>query len=182
MADPEIPERKPARRRSSKAKAVEQAARGYFEAVAARDLDAMAGYWHDEIVGDILAIGVFRGPGELRAFFAELFAAVPDFEFTVTRLAADDRVAYVEWRIGGTFDSGVFQGFEPTGRRIELRGIDCAEIEDGKVVHNTVYYDGLAFARGIGMLPAEDSAPERAMVAGFNAVTKLRRTLKEISR
>lgn len=159
-----------------------EVADGYFAAVAARDLGAMAGFWDDEIVADLVPIGVFRGPRELRGFFEELFTAVPDLDFAVRRTVADGDVASVEWRLDGGFSGGPFQGIEPTGRRIELRGVDCVETAAGRIVRNTAYYDGAAFARAIGMLPPRDSGVEQAMTAGFNALTKLRRTLKEIRR
>lgn len=159
-----------------------ETADGYFAAVAARDLDAMGSFWHDEIVADLVPIGVFRGAEALRGFFEELFTAVPDFDFAVRRTLVDGDVASVEWRLGGSFSGGPFQGIEPTGRRIELRGVDCVETAAGKIIHNTAYYDGAAFARSIGMLPPRDSGTEQAMTAGFNALTKLRRTLKEIPR
>lgn len=155
---------------------------GYFAAVAARDLDAMAAFWHEEIVGDLVPIGVFRGSRELRRFFEELFTAVPDFDFHVRRTLVDRDVASVEWRLRGSFSGGPFQGIEPTGRWIELRGVDCVETAAGRIVRNTAYYDGAAFARAIGMLPPRDSGAEQAVTAGFNALTKLRRTLKEIPR
>ena len=44
---------------------------------------------------------------------------------------------------------------------------------------NTAYYDGMEFAREIGLLPAQDSGAERAMKGAVNAVTKARRALAE---
>lgn len=172
--------KKPAKpRRSARVKAVEEAGRSYFDAVAARDPEAMAACWHQDGVEDIIPLGVFRGPEAVRALFTELFTAMPDFEMTVTRITADHEVAAVQWRGTGNFTGGPFQGFEPTGRRVELRGTDCLEIdEDGKITRNTAAYDGLAFARGIGMLPAENSGAEKAMRGAFNAVTKLRKAVE----
>lgn len=170
------PASRPAKpRRPARAKEVEDAARAYFEAVAARDPDAMAARWHAEGVEDIVPLGVFRGPEGVRELFGELFAAIPDFAFTVERVTADDEVAAVQWRAAGTFDGAPFQGIDPTGRWLELRGTDCIEVdEDGLIVRNTAYYDGMAFARGVGLLPPEDSPADRALRTGFNAVTKVR--------
>ena len=172
-------EKKPAKpRRSARAKAVEAAARSYFEAVSARDPDAMADHWHPEGVEDIVPLGVFRGPEGVRQLFRETFTAIPDMEFVVLRVTADEEVAAVQWRLSGTFSGGTFQGVEPTGRRVELRGTDCLEIgEDGKITRNTAVYDGAAFARAIGMLPPQDSGAEKAMKAGFNAFTKARKAI-----
>ncbi len=79
----------------------------------------------------------------------------------------------------GTFTGAPFQGIEPTGRTVQLRGVDLIEIADGKNVTNTAYYDGMAFARGAGMLPPQDSGAERAMKSALNAATKLRRAVAE---
>jgi steroid delta-isomerase-like uncharacterized protein len=166
-------------RRSAKSRAVEEAARGYLEAVGSRDLNGMVEHLHAEMIDDIIPLGVFRGPAEVRAVFTDLFAAVPDFFLHVERVVADDRVAAVEYRMGGTFDGAPFQGIEPTGRKIELRGCDLVEVEDGKVVRNTGYYDGAAFARAVGLLPPQDSGAERAMTGAFNLVTKARRAVAE---
>ena len=51
-------------------------------------------------------------------------------------------------------------------------------VEDGLLVHNTIYYDGLAFARQIGMLPSAGSKTDTAMLASFNATTKLKGRLR----
>lgn len=154
-------------------------AREYLGAVAAKDLDAMRALQGDDVVDDFVALGEVEGKQALRAFFSELFAALPDMHFTVNRVVgADDRVAVGEWSLSGTFDGGPFQGVEPTGRRIELRGVDVMEFEDGLLRHNTIYYDGLTFARQVGMLPTEGSGADRAMTVGFNALTKAKRGLR----
>jgi steroid delta-isomerase-like uncharacterized protein len=139
----------------------------------------MAGHWHLDGVDDLVPVGVLRGPDEVRSFFRDLFAALPDAEMVVDRVVADSHAAAVQWRMSGTFDGATFMGIEPNGRRIELRGIDCLEIEDGKITRNTAVYDGNAFARAIGMLPPRDSGGERAMIAAFNAATKVRAAVRE---
>jgi steroid delta-isomerase-like uncharacterized protein len=167
----------PAAKARTRKAGAEQTARSYFDAVAARDPDGMASHWSDEGVDDVVPFGVLRGPSEVRAFFADLFGALPDLETTVERVVADDRVASVQWRMRGTFSGAPFQGIDPTGRWVELRGVDVVEVEDGKIVRNTAYYDGMTFAREIGMLPPRDSQAERAMFAAFNAVTRVRERL-----
>ncbi len=165
--------------RSAKQKVIEETARAYFDSVAARDPDAMASHWSEDGVEDIVPLGVFRGPEGVRGLFRELFAAIPDFEFTVTRVVADERVAAVQYRAVGNFTGGPFQGLQANGAHIELRGVDMVEVEDGKIVRNTAFYDGADFARQLGMLPAQDSGAERAMKSALNAVTKVRRAIDE---
>lgn len=84
----------------------------------------------------------------------------------------------VQWWGGGTFTGSPFQGINATGRRIEIRGCDVIRLaSDGRVVSNTVYYDGAAFARQIGMLPMMGSRADRLVTRGFNAFTGLRRRI-----
>lgn len=162
--------------------AAEQVAHGYFEALARRDPDEMAGYWSAEGVEDIVPVGIYRGPDEVRGFFTQLFAAIPDLESVVERVTADDRVAVVQWRMSGSFDGTAFLGVDATGRRVELRGADCIEVEDGRITRNTAYYDGMAFARGAGMMPPQDSSVEKAMFSAFNTLTKARGALRDARR
>ncbi len=172
--------KKPAKpRRSAKSREVEQVAKSYFDAVAARDAGKMAEHWHEDGVDDLVPMAVLRGPAEIERYFRELFDAMPDLDFRVQRIVADERTAAVQWRSVGTFTGGTFMGLEPNGRRVELRGVDLAEIEDKKLVRNTAYFDGAEFGRQVGMLPAQDSGAEKAMKGAFNAVTKLRKAIDE---
>jgi steroid delta-isomerase-like uncharacterized protein len=159
----------------------EEVLRSYFEAIGRRDLDAMAEHWSPEVVEDITGVGILRGPDELRAFFSELFAAMPDLETTVQRMVASgsEDVVVVEWRMRGNFTGGQFRGIDPTGAHLELRGCDVFELEDGKIARYTAYQDGMETARAIGMMPPADSPGERAMIAAFNAATKVRAAVRE---
>jgi steroid delta-isomerase-like uncharacterized protein len=167
------------RRRITRRKAVEAHVRSYFEAVANRDVDAMISHWSEDGVDELVAIQPLRGRDEIAAFFRELFAAVPDVETTVTRVVAGERQAAVEWRMTGTFTGGTFQGVDATGRHLELRGLDLFEVEDGRIVSNTAYSDGLSFARQIGLMPAQDSSAEQAMKSALNATTRVRRAVAD---
>jgi steroid delta-isomerase-like uncharacterized protein len=154
-------------------------ARSYFEALAARDVDAMVSHWSPDGIEDIAGIGVLRGPHEVRDFFSSLNAALPDLEWVVERITGDTKVAAVQWRARGTFSGGQLLGLEPNGRQIDWRGCDCIEVEDGLIVRNTVYQDGLSFIRSVGLIPPQDSAAERAMFGAFNVATKLRQQFRE---
>jgi steroid delta-isomerase-like uncharacterized protein len=150
-----------------------------FDALRGHDLDALVALDHPDVVDDFVAVGVFRGVVQVRDFFTELLNAVPDFAIEVVEMVSDEERAAVQWRATGTFTGSPFQGIHATGRRIELRGCDVMQFEQGKLKHNTIYYDGLGFARQIGMLPREGSRADKAMAAAFNTrtdvVARLRR-------
>jgi steroid delta-isomerase-like uncharacterized protein len=139
-----------------------------------RDPDQVAANAHIDGVEHFLPIGEFRGRAAIREFWREVFAAFPDFEIEFERIVADARNAALYWTARGTFTGEPFQGVAPNGRRVELRGTDAMEIEDGLIVRNTIYWDGAAFARDIGLLPPRDSRAERTLLVAFNARTKLR--------
>jgi steroid delta-isomerase-like uncharacterized protein len=166
-------------KRVSKRKAVEQHARSYYDALARRDVEAIGEHWREDGVEDLVPIGMLRGRQAIKDFFTEIFAAMPDAETTLVRIVAGDQIAAVEWRMSGTFTGGPFQGVDPTGKPVEVRGVDLLEIEDGEIVGNTAYYDGMAVARQFGMLPPQDSGAERAMKSAFNALTKARKAIAE---
>jgi steroid delta-isomerase-like uncharacterized protein len=154
-----------------------QLARESFEALFdRRDFAAARAFWTESSVDHFLALGIdVRGPGRLEAFFRELFAAVPDYKMTIENIVEGDHHAIVQWTGTGTFNGEPFQGLEPTGKRVSLRGCDVIRFAaDGTLDENTVYYDGAEFARQIGMLPPRDSALDKGMTEVFNAVTRLR--------
>lgn len=154
-----------------------EVAAAIFEALQRRDLDAVGRLQHDGVVDDFVAIGVYRGRQAVRVFFEELFSALPDGTPEPERILADGEFATVQWRIAGTFSGGPFQGVHATGRRLELRGVDVMHVIDGRLLDNTIYYDGLSFARQIGLLPSAGSRGDRALTAVFNAQTDLRSKL-----
>jgi steroid delta-isomerase-like uncharacterized protein len=151
-----------------------EVARTIFEALSTKDLDTAMKFTTDYAVDDFVAIGEFRGRPAIRRFFDELLAAFPDFDIAVDRIVGDDSAAVVQWHAAGTFSGGKFQSIEPTGKHVEIRGVDVMEFAEGRYVHNTIYYDGASFARQIGMLPRAGSVTEKATLAAFNASTRLR--------
>jgi steroid delta-isomerase-like uncharacterized protein len=155
-----------------------QVAEAALASFASRDPDQIVANLHPDGVEHFLPIGEFRGRAAIRDFWHGLFAAFPDFEIEATRIVADDSNAAVYWQARGTFTGAPFQGIAPNGRRVELLGTDAMEIADGLITRNTVYWDGAAFARDIGLLPPLGSRTERAMLAAFNARTKARSLLR----
>lgn len=166
-----------AKRTKGKGKAPVELIRSTFEALDAHDLDAMASAWHDDIVDNFVPVGVYRGKQEVRGYFSGLFAAFPDFHIEIDRIVGDDETVFVKWRATGTFTGQPFQGIDPTGKPVEVEGVDCFTVREGLITANFIVYDGAGFARQIGMLPGQGSAQERAMTAAFNGVTRLRQRL-----
>jgi steroid delta-isomerase-like uncharacterized protein len=148
-------------------------ARRYFDSVARHDLDEAMRCWVPGGIDHLAPVGELRVPDELRAYFVELFAAMPDFEYEVTSLIEQgDRVA-VHWRATGHFTGRPYAGIRANGTTIHTEGADLIQVEDGLIRRLDSYWDDSAIARQIGVLPAKKSAQEWLLLGLFNTKTRL---------
>jgi predicted ester cyclase len=91
----------------------------------------------------------------------------PDLAFTLHEppmIGLEGPRAAQVWRMTGTMlgpDS--WAGFAPTGKRIEVDGVDVYEFRDGLVAHYRGRYDLSEVARQLGLAPARGSRPERTL-------------------
>lgn len=150
-------------------------ARGVFDGFNAHDVDAMRRLWSDG-VEERMPDGTYRGPGELAPYFKALFAALPDIHMDVKAIVAEGDEAFVRWTLTGTHE-GEFQGIKPTGRRMEIEGVDHLTFRDGRLVSNFVIFDRQQFAQQLGLMPPDGSGAERGLKAAFNAQTALKARL-----
>jgi steroid delta-isomerase-like uncharacterized protein len=154
-------------------------AREYFETIARRDADGMVEFWEPGGVGDIHGVAVLTAPTTYREWFADLFAAFPDWEFEILDLVSEGEKAAVRWRATGTFDgTASFNGVHPNGAKVDVTGCDLLTIRDGKIQRNEAYMNGMEMAQQLGLLPPQGSPAERAMTAAFNLKTSLAQRLR----
>jgi hydroxyacylglutathione hydrolase len=149
-------------------------AKDYFDAIARRDIEGMVALWkpggREFIRGQVDT----TAPDGVRGFFTELFGAVPDFDLQVQDMVVDKGRAAVRWRATGTFCGETpFKGLDPNGARLELEGCDVLQIEDDLIVANDAFSDSMAFARQIGMMPAEGSPAEARAFKMFNRASRV---------
>ena len=153
--------------------------RAYFEAVGARDLDAMTALWQRGAIDEIHGLVSMRAPDEIRAWFGNAFRAVPDLRMEILDLVGNDKKVAVHWRMTGTFSGEArFEGALATGERIDITGCDLLTVRDGLIVHNDAYMNGMQMARQLGVLPPLGSGQERAMVGAVNLKTRLARLIR----
>jgi predicted ester cyclase len=153
---------------------------GYFAALARHDTAAAVEFLDPEVVDEISSVGVLRGRDEVRQFFDGLFTAVPDLEMRVERTVRDRDTVAVQWRAQGTFTGGpLFNGIQPTGGEVRMRGCDVFDVEGDLIVRNIAFQDGLELARSLGLFPPQESPAERAMIGAFNTATKVRAVVRD---
>lgn len=152
-----------------------------LDALTAHDLEALRGIWADDVV-ERFPDKTCRGKEELAAYFADLFAALPDFAMEkVSSVEVGDTV-FVRWRMTGTHTGAQFSGIDATGKAVALDGMDEITFRDGKMAHNFVVFDQMEVGRQLGLLPPDGSPPDRALKAAFNAKTKVAELINEVRR
>jgi hydroxyacylglutathione hydrolase len=152
-------------------------AKRYFAAVHARDVEEMVACWAPGGRENIRSQMDGTAPDDVRAFFTNLFDAMPDFTLDVVAITAAKERAAVRWEARGTFVRGEIAGFPAHGGPIYLEGIDELTIRDGLIVENNAFADNMAFARQIGALPPAGSKVEAQMARAVGAKNRLARRL-----
>ncbi|HEX3434470.1 MAG TPA: MBL fold metallo-hydrolase [Solirubrobacteraceae bacterium] len=162
------------RKRITKSSAAESVARSYFDAIAARDLDAAVALWADGGRENVRGQVDVLAPEGVRAFLSELMNAVPDLNFEVVTMTSQDERCAVQWRLTGTFAGpGSLSGVAPTGDRVVMEGIDLLTVKDGLIHANDAFPDSIALPRQLGMLPPAGSLADQRLTGAFNAKTRL---------
>jgi steroid delta-isomerase-like uncharacterized protein len=129
----------------------------YVELYNAGDLDGVIDlYAEDSVQG--MPDGVFEGKSEIRGRLAQELAAFTDILHTVRSFVDQGDAFADEWTFAGTHSApaALPDGSEvpATGRRIEIKGMEIVRVDaDGKIVLNTLYYDNLAVAVQLGLVP-----------------------------
>lgn len=97
------------------------------------------------------------GPEGTKQFAAMLRSAFPDLHFTVEDVIAEGDKVVVRGTMRGTHQAE-FMGIAPTGRQVEMSGIDIGRIADGKLVELWSNFDELGMMQQLGVVPAPGQA------------------------
>jgi steroid delta-isomerase-like uncharacterized protein len=108
-----------------------------------------------------------RGVDEVKDFMRRSLIAFPDLHFTPGPFWLDahgDSVSWA-WRMEGTHRGEIEPpGFAPTGRRIDVDGIDVWDFAGGRIERYRAYYDMALLAQQLGVMPHPGSRGERVGV------------------
>jgi glyoxylase-like metal-dependent hydrolase (beta-lactamase superfamily II)/predicted ester cyclase len=153
-------------------------ARRYFAALSAHDLEAAVACWAPGCTGRFVNQQELVAPDGIRDYFAEVFAAFPDFSLNVLEVTtARNRIA-VRWRVRGTFAGpGSFEGVRPNGARVDFEGCDVVTVQDGLIRHNDAFVDRGVMAAQLGLAPSRGSKAEAGLIKLANLRTRLRQRL-----
>ena len=128
----------------------------YVELYNAGDLDACMGLYAEDAV-QTMHDGTFEGRNAIRERLARDLTACPDAAYTVGSFVEQGDSFADEWTFAGT-QTGPFllpdgTKLPPTGKLLEIRGMELVQVRDGKIVIDNLYYDSMAILVQLGLVP-----------------------------
>jgi steroid delta-isomerase-like uncharacterized protein len=127
----------------------------YNAAWNAHDLDAIMAMHAPDMVFENHTAGETAQGDAVREHIGAIFATWPDIAFETRRLYVRDDLVVQEWTASATHTSTLRRGdlvAEPTGKKIEWRGVDVIPYEDGLIKRKDVYSDSVSILRQVGLL------------------------------
>lgn len=94
----------------------------------------------------------YRGLDGARQMIQMLWTSLPDMQMTVDDMIAEGDEVMLRYTARGTH-LGEMAGIPPTGKHIDVSGINVARFKEGKQVEVWDRYDELGVLRQIGMAP-----------------------------
>jgi steroid delta-isomerase-like uncharacterized protein len=133
----------------------------YVERYNAKDLDAVMELYAEDAV-QLMPDGTFEGRGVIRDRLAKELDAFSDIAHRVVSYVEQGDAFADEWVFVGTHTGPVElpDGTEvsPTGKRLEIKGMELCVVRDGKLVVDNLYYDNVAVLMQLGLIPQGASA------------------------
>jgi steroid delta-isomerase-like uncharacterized protein len=162
----------------------------WLEAWNSHNLDALEAMVTEDITWeDPAQFGeTVHGRAEFRAFTEDLFRGIPDVRFDpigAPYLPLEGDGLAVRWRMTGTFTGDLAlwgksfgpnpPAYAPTGRSVDIEGVDLYEFRDGLLSRWTIVYDLFGLSQQLGLIPGVDSRMTPIMVRAQRLVARLKR-------
>jgi steroid delta-isomerase-like uncharacterized protein len=128
----------------------------YVELYNAGDLDGVMDLYAEDST-QLMPDGTYEGRSAIRDRLAQELAAFSGLAHRYTSYVEEGDSFADEWVFEGTHTGPAMlpDGTEvpPTGKRVEVQGMELVRVKDGKIVADNLYYDNLAVAAQLGLLP-----------------------------
>jgi steroid delta-isomerase-like uncharacterized protein len=127
----------------------------YNDAWNDHDVDAIvAMHTEDSVFENHVTGDVNVGREQIADAIRGIFKVFPDLEFEGRRQYIRDDLVVQEWTARGTQEGTMTRGgvkVEPTGKRVEYKGMDVIPIEKGLIARKDVYSDSITLLRQLGL-------------------------------
>jgi predicted ester cyclase len=106
--------------------------------------------------------GTFEGRAAIREALSRDKAAFPDRTVTRDVIVEQGDTIATEWTFAGTNTGPLIMAdgteLPPTGKRIEVKGMELVQVRDGKAAVHHQYWDNMAVSGQLGVLPGGATA------------------------
>jgi steroid delta-isomerase-like uncharacterized protein len=134
---------------------LEETIAAYNDAWNAHDLARIGSMHAPDMVFENHTAGERAEGDEALEHIAGIFESWPDIAFQTRRIYVREDLVVQEWTATATHVKPLRRGeivAEPSGRRIEWKGMDVIPFENGKVKRKDVYSDSVSILRQVGLL------------------------------
>ena len=120
----------------------------------AHDFSRMDEVCDEDVVYRTASGIVLRGLEAYRDVMIQLQEGFPDFEYSLKDMVGEGDRIHFTYRYTGTH-SGEFMGIEASDSKADYLVASACRFDDGKLVDELDFYDGLTFMRQLGALSEE---------------------------
>lgn len=106
---------------------------------------------HDHVNDDPTAPEAPQGAEGIKQLIGMYREAFPDLHFEIREMISEGGIVAHRWILTGTHE-GEMMGVEPTGRRVEVMGVEMNRVEDGKISASHTVSDSMGMMRQLGVL------------------------------
>ncbi len=128
---------------------------GYNAAWNDHDVEAIVSmHTEDSVFENHVTGDVNVGRDQIGRAISGIFAVFPDLSFEGRRSYLREDLVVQEWTARGTHEGTMTRSgveIEPTGRKVEYKGMDVIPIRDGLVARKDVYSDSVTLLRQLGL-------------------------------
>jgi steroid delta-isomerase-like uncharacterized protein len=135
--------------------ALERLIERYNDAWNRHDVEAIVALHAPDMVFENHTAGERAEAEAVAEHIAGIFEGWPDIAFSARRLYVREGLVVQEWTATATHSRPMRRGdivAEPSGERIEWKGVDVIPVEDGLIKRKDVYSDSVSILRQTGLL------------------------------
>lgn len=128
-----------------------QAVRDEIADLSRGDLDAVLGYYTDDVYFEDTSVPTpCRNKVEMRDFMQVFYDAFPDLRIEIRNIVGSGRFVTAEYDLLGTM-RGAFLGKPPTGKAFRIKAVSIYEHNGALFTKETVYYDSASLLAQISL-------------------------------
>jgi steroid delta-isomerase-like uncharacterized protein len=95
------------------------------------------------------------GPEGVKELIGMYRSAFPDIRFETGEMISEGDTVAHRWTFTGTH-RGALMGVEPTGRRVEVAGVEMNRVENGRISASWTVSDSLGLMGQLGLTPSPE--------------------------